>query len=345
MTIALDATYSRGENLSGVGVYSRRLLFGLAQSHPEASLLFCYRPHRFIRSLSDRLPPNCRRRLLLETHAPSAHLFHGLNQRLPRARPRRAVVTFHDLFVLTGDYSTPEFKLRFTGQAREASERSDLIIAVSEFTAGQVRGLLGVPSSRIRVIPHGVSIVAGPPEGGPDRREKLILHVGAIQRRKNVLRLVEAFERTEPGWRLTLAGARGFGAEEILSRIEDSPRKSDIVLPGYVSDVQLAELYARASVFAFPSLDEGFGMPVLDAMAAGVPVLTSNCSATAEVSGDAALTVDPHDTEGIVEALRRLTADEALRRNLAARGRMRAAAFTWERAVEATWGVYRELLG
>jgi len=341
LRIALDATYSVGENLSGVGVYSRQILFGLASAHPEARFLLCYRPHRFLRSLVQRLPANCSRRLLFETHAPRpAVLFHGLNQRLPRVRFRRVVSTFHDLFVLTGDYSSAEFRRRFAELARTAAERSDLIIAVSEFTASQVRDLLGVEPSRIRVVPHGVL-----PHAGPDLpRERLILHVGAIQRRKNIARLVEAFEQVAAEWRLVLAGSLGFGAEEILRRIDESPRRENIQVLGYVPGRQLARLYARASVFAFPSLDEGFGMPVLEAMAAGVPVLTSNRPALAEVSGDAAFLVDPADGAAIAAALGRLTTDDALRRDLIGRGLKRAANFTWERAAAKTWAVYRELV-
>jgi glycosyltransferase involved in cell wall biosynthesis len=344
LTLALDATYSLGENLSGVGVYSRQILFGLARAHPEAQFLFSYRPHRFFRSLRDTLPVNCSRSLLLEARAPRAKLFHGLNQRLPRACPRWSVATFHDLFVLTGDYSTPEFRRRFAGQARDAAERSDLVIAVSEFTAGQVRDLLDVSADRVRVIPHGASTRGAHGKEPPPAREKLILHVGAIQRRKNLVRLIEAFERTEPGWRLALAGSFGYGSKEILYRIEGSPRRQDVQILGYVSQTQLDDLYARAAVFAFPSLDEGFGMPILDAMAAGVPVLTSNRSATAEVSGDAALLVAPEYTGSIAEALHRLTTEEILREELVVRGRRRAALFTWEKAVEATWAAYRDLL-
>ena len=155
MNIALDATYSLGPKLSGVGVYSREILFGLARAHPEARFLFCYRPHRFLRSFSDRLPANVRRRLLRENRAPPADLFHGLNQRLGAARHRRSVTTFHDLFVMSGDYSTPDFRERFAAQARDAAERSDLIIAVSAFTARQVEQLLQVDPARIRVIHHG----------------------------------------------------------------------------------------------------------------------------------------------------------------------------------------------
>ena len=155
MKIALDATYSVGRNLTGVGVYSKAILSGLAQSHPDTRFLFCYRPHRFLRSFSDAIEPNCRRRLLTKTWQPSADLFHGLNQRIDWAKHGRTVSTFHDLFVMSGDYSTPEFRTRFTDQALRAAERSDLIITVSHFTARQVQQLLKVEASRIRVIHHG----------------------------------------------------------------------------------------------------------------------------------------------------------------------------------------------
>ena len=186
MKIALDASYSLGRNLSGVGVYSRQILNGLALTHPEESFLYCYRPHRFLPSLSSGLPRNSSRRLLWN-HWPSSDLFHGLNQRIDSVRYRRTVSTFHDLFVLSGDYSTPEFRARFAAQARIAAERSDLIIAVSRFTAGQIEQLLNVDPARIRVIPHGVSPV--PASTVSVYREPMILFIGAIQRRKNVARL------------------------------------------------------------------------------------------------------------------------------------------------------------
>jgi glycosyltransferase involved in cell wall biosynthesis len=340
LTIALDATYSLDDNLSGVGVYSRTLLHGLAAAHPEADFLWCYRAHRLRRSWAETLPGNCRRRLLQEPVVPrGADLFHALNQRLPRARFRHPVATFHDLFVLTGEYSTPEFQLRFAEQARHAAQ-AEAIITVSEFTAGQVHELLGVERSRIHVVRHGATWR----KSGGAPREKVILHVGAIQRRKNIIRLVEAFESVPAPWRLILAGSNGFGAEAILRRIESSPARERIHLPGYVTEEKLDALYQRAGVFAFPSLDEGFGMPVLDAMAAGVPVVTSNRSALPEVAGDAALLVNPFDTGALAAALHDLTADEELRTRLAILGTERARRFTWESAIQQTWQVYRSLL-
>ena len=323
-----------------MGVYSREILFGLAVAHPEARFQFCYRAHRFLRSFRERLPANCHRFLLQEPIAPRrADLFHGLNQRLPTVRPRRTVTTFHDLFVLTGDYSTPEFRRRFTEQARRAAAESDRIIAVSEFTAAQVHQLLGVERSRLRVVHHGVRI---PPPSGV-AREKIILHVGAIQARKNVARLIQAFETVPADWRLALAGSAGFGADAILRGIAASPARERISVLGYVIAEALADWYARSSILAFPSLDEGFGIPILEAMAAGLPVLTSNRSALAEVAGDAALLVNPESVEELAEALRKMISGAQLREELKRKGLARAAEYTWPKAVENTWSVYREL--
>ena len=342
MKIALDATYSLDPHLSGVGVYSRELLFGLPRTHPEAHFFFCYRPHRFLRSFSDRLPPKCKRSLLSDRWPAAPDLFHGLNQRIDSARYRRTIATFHDLFVLTGEYSTPEFRRRFAEQARLAAERSDLIIAVSDFTARQVRDLLNVEAARIRVVYHGVrrpSMATPAP-----RRDPMVLFVGAVQHRKNLMRLVQAFERAGEGWTLVLAGSFGFGAEEILSRIRNSPRRGDIRVLGYVEAGRLEDLYARASIFAFPSLDEGFGMPVLEAMARGVAVLTSNRSALPEVSGGAALLVDAAEVESIARGLHSLMQDEGLRADLVRKGLAHSGQFNWEKAIEQTWEVYRETL-
>lgn len=341
MTIALDATYSLGNELSGVGIYSRAILFGLAKAHADERFEFWYRPHRYFRSWPETLPGNVRRHLLAgPLRRDGAALFHGLNQRLPPGRMRRAVTTFHDLFVLSAEYSTPEFRARFTAQARDAAERADAIIAVSEFTKSQVTGLLGVAPQKIRVVHHGVRPLPVPSLP----REKLILSVGAIQKRKNLGRLVEAFEALPSDWQMVLAGSDGFGAGEIRARIQTSPARNRIQATGYVNDDALARWYGRASIFAFPSLDEGFGIPVLEAMAAGVPVLTSNGSALREVAGEAALLVDPASTEALAGALQELAENPELRMEFARRGRERANLFTWEKAVRETWDVYQELV-
>ena len=342
MRIALDATYAIGSELSGVGLYSREILAGLPALHPDIPFDFCCRPHRYARRAELPAAANVRPRLLLDPLSPrGADLFHGLNQRLPRMRFRRTVATFHDLFVMTGEYSTPEFRARFARQAREAVHRADCIIAVSAFTASQVVALLGVPPSMVRVVHHGTRPLPLPAAN----RENIILNVGAIQIRKNIARLVEAFEAVGPEWQLVLAGSAGYGAAEIVARIDRSPARNRISILGYVSVEELAAWYRKAKIFAFPSLDEGFGMPVLEAMAAGTPVIASNRSALPEVAGDAAILVDPENTAAMASALQDLTENEDLRRNLSERGICRARSFTWKNAVRETWQVYQELLG
>ena len=335
MPIALDATYSAGTRLTGVGVYCREILHGLAASHPDERFHWLYRPHRFLRSWRDTVPRNCRRRILLDQLPSSEPLFHGMNQRLPRWRPKRSVTTFHDLFVMTGEYSTPEFRERFTQLARHAAANSDLIITVSHFTATQVHHLLKVDWSRLRVVHHGVRV----PVLENTNRESIVLHVGAIQKRKNIARLIDAFRALPQNWRLVLAGSVGYGAEEMLSGVSDR-----VQVTGFLTDRQLAELYQRASIFAFPSLDEGFGMPVLEAMAHGVPVIASKSSALPEVCGDAAILVDPLNKDQIAVELLRLATEPELRKEFIERGIARASNFTWNAAVERTWEVYRELL-
>jgi glycosyltransferase involved in cell wall biosynthesis len=340
--IALDASYSVDPRPSGIAVYSAEILNGLAAAYPRDEFLYCYRVGKY-GNAPRPMQPNVRRRLLLRS-LPTfrADLFHALNQRLDRRPARKDVATFHDLFVLTAEYSSPEFRARFARQARDAARRADLIIAVSSFTARQVSDLLGVEPARVRVVPHGVH--PPPPSSWRGAREKLVLFIGVLQKRKNLVRLIEAFEALPEQWRLVLAGApSGYAAGAILDRARASRASERIEITGYLAAPAIEQLYARASIFAFPSLDEGFGIPVLEAMARGLPVVTSNSSALPEVAGDAALLVSPHDTSEIAAALLRLAQNADLRQDLAARGEARARAYTWTRAVTSTYSVYREL--
>jgi glycosyltransferase involved in cell wall biosynthesis len=341
LRIALDATYSVGSALSGVGVYSREILNGTAASGFAPKWDWFYRSQRYWRARGVAKPANVTQRFLAESFGNrGADLFHGLNQRLPKRRFRQQLTTFHDLFVLSGEYSTPEFRARFAQQAREAAAESDLIIAVSAFTAGQIEQYLGFPAERIRVVHHGVVPRTLPPA----QRENVVLCLGAIQRRKNQAALVRAFAAMPQDWKLVLAGSAGFGAEETMEAIAGSPARDRIQVTGYISDADVANWYARARIFAFPSLDEGFGMPVAEAMAAGIPVVVGNRSALPEVAGDAAISIDPHRTDDLAAALANLAADEGLRVSLSERGRQRAASFTWKLAVDKTLAVYKELL-
>ncbi|MBV8865981.1 MAG: glycosyltransferase family 4 protein [Acidobacteriaceae bacterium] len=341
MRIALDATYSVDAQPSGIAVYSRELLDGLSSIYPQDDFVRCYRIKQFFRSPKPGARNVKRRILWPRFNVFGADVFHALNQRVDQREAPRVVSTFHDLFVISGEYSKPEFRKRFAQQARRAAEQSDLIIAVSEFTADQVSSLLNVERGRIRVIAHGVH---SPLPTQERAREKVVLFVGALQARKNVERLLEAFQSLPATWRLVLAGApSGYRASEILDRIEASRSRERIEVTGYVSRERLDDLYTRASIFAFPSLDEGFGIPVLEAMAWGIPVITSNGSALAELGRGVALLVDPRQVGEIANALINLAENEDLREKLIRAGQLRAAEFTWEKAIRRTYQVYREL--
>ncbi len=329
--IGIDCTYAVGKALSGVGRYSLELSRALRAAYPEVQWKQYYRPHRFWRAPWPK-------RLLLESTPRGCEVFHGLNQRLPQRTQIPCVSTFHDLFVLSAAYSSPEFRQRFAEQARHAAAHSERILAVSHFTATQIHELLGYPLARLRVVPHGVHSPAS--LGAWEARKPVVLSVGAVQERKNTRRLLTAFRALPAPWELWIAGSMGYGADEIARLAQEQAR---VKLLGYVSEPELAALYATARLFAFPSLDEGFGIPVLEAMAHGVPVLTSNRSALPEVAGDAALLVDPLQEESIAAGLRQL-ADPAVALDFAARGRQRAKEFSWERAARLTMDVYREVL-
>lgn len=355
MRIGLDASYSLSREPTGVSVYSRRLIEEMASQAPDDCLLLAYRFNRYFRSFAEPKPGrNCRRRLLEEPRirrwAGQADLFHGLNQRLPEARFRRSVATFHDLFVMTGEYSTPEFRSRFTKLAREAAARADHIVAVSDFTARQVEERLGYPREQITTVLHGADpppLIPADVLDGLRRRHDLsgrfILHIGALQTRKNVVRLVEAFEGLPVDLRLVLAGGAGMGAEAIFERIEHSPARARIMALGYVDAPTRAALLHTATVLAFPSLDEGFGIPALEAMAAGLPAVVSNRSALPEVVGDAAVLIDPLETDSIRDGLVRVLEDEGMHQQLSRRGKERAEGLTWTRAAAETLAVYRSL--
>jgi glycosyltransferase involved in cell wall biosynthesis len=174
-----------------------------------------------------------------------------------------------------------------------------------------------------------------------------ILSVGVIEPRKNLNRLIEAFEilkaRHGSPHRLVLAGKRGWLSEGIYRRAASSPFRSDIVFSGFVPESDLPALYSAADILAYPSLYEGFGLPPLEAMACGTPVVVSNSSSLPEVVGEAALMVEPEDTEGLADAMSTLLFDQDIRRRMVEAGLQQASGFTWRAAAERMLAIYRRL--
>jgi glycosyltransferase involved in cell wall biosynthesis len=364
-TIALDATYSVDPQLSGIGVYSRRLIETLVGLDTHHRFLICYRLSRwgrrryFLRpgTIPGALSPFSTRvyQQPLTFWLPwQAQLFHSLAQRPPAFHFRKEIVTVFDIFPITGQtYSTPDYLNKFSALLREAVQRATRVITSSHATENLLIERVYVPRGKIRVIPLGVdppATMLSPDERSRERERivgtgcEMILGVGVLQTRKNTLNMLKALMRLPAKYKLVLAGGNGYGSEAIHGFIRGESLEKRVKLLGYVDDAPLAILYQAASVFLFPSLEEGFGIPVLEAMAGGVPVVTSNVSSMPEVGGSAALYVDPHDPADIAQKVVRAVEELPLRANLIQKGLARAAGFTWRHTAEATLAVYEEVL-
>jgi glycosyltransferase involved in cell wall biosynthesis len=286
-------------------------------------------------------------------HQLRADIVHGPLLVVPLLAPCPAVVTIHDLsFIRFPDLFQPAKRLYLTVMTRLSAQRARRLIAVSAHTATESVQLLHVPRERIDVIYHGVDPAFRPlPDGEvaafrqrvglPDR---FVLCVGTLEPRKNHTRLVEAFARIRDRQvKLVIVGGKGWLYDELLARVETLGLSDDVIFPGYVSNEELPLWYNAAVAFTYPSLYEGFGIPVTEAQACGAPVLTSNVSSLPEAAGDAALMVDPFDVEAIAAGLNQLLSDEQLRQDLRERGLAHASRFTWARTAQETAQVYRRI--
>jgi glycosyltransferase involved in cell wall biosynthesis len=256
----------------------------------------------------------------------------------------RTLLTVHDLsFMHHPDAFVPSLQHYLEKVVPRSIDRADLVLADSAHTRSDLITLFGVSPEAVRVIHPGVDSRFRP-EPDPDERERLrerygigdkpyVLSVGTLQPRKNYVRLIEAFAQfqteTDGKTQLLIAGGRGWLYDDILA---EAKRHEDVQLLGFVADEDLPALYRGATLFAFISLYEGFGLPVLEAMACGVPVVCSNTSSLPEVAGDSALLVDPLSPDELTEALIRVSGEEGLRQAMIHQGLARAADFTWERS-------------
>jgi glycosyltransferase involved in cell wall biosynthesis len=286
-------------------------------------------------------------------------LLHGAVNINPALSPCPTVVTVHDLsFMRTPQAFPPMQRAYLHSQVRRSVAAARRVIAVSQATKQDVVDLFGAPADRIDVVYNGVDASFCPaPAGeveafrrGAGLPERFILHLGTLEPRKNLPRLVQAFAQVrahdagQPAVKLVLAGGRGWDYDAIFAEVARQGLEQEVLFPGYVSDEDLAWWYRAAAVFVYPSLLEGFGLPVLEAMACGAPTVTSNLSSLPEVAGDAALLVDPMSVDALAGALLRLLADADLARELRTRGLAQAARFPWSRTAQETAAVYRRAL-
>jgi glycosyltransferase involved in cell wall biosynthesis len=273
---------------------------------------------------------------------------------LPPILPRASVATVHDLGYVhfPGEHPPATLLLRRLSN-RWSARRATRVIAISGATRDDLVQHDGVPSARISVVHHGRApwfqpvtdhehLAAIQARYQVDR--PYFLFVGTLQPRKNLERLLAAFDQfaaTHPDTLLALVGAIGWQSERLEQALAKVRARDRVRLLGYVQDDELPALYSGALALAFPSLYEGFGLPALEAMACGTPVLTSNTSSMPEVVGQAGLLVDPLNVGAIAAGLTRLADDPELRRTLSERGQQRAGLFTWERAAQESLGVLR----
>jgi glycosyltransferase involved in cell wall biosynthesis len=255
------------------------------------------------------------------------------------------VLTIHDIsYEIHPEFFSRAERLRGRTLIRDGARRARVVVTVSETSRRDIIERYGVPEDRVVAIHNGVSqrfLDAPPRDLGPiGDRPVTVLAVGTLQPRKNLGRLLEAVARaaTRRPIRLRVVGPDGYQADAIRSRLADS---ADVDIAGYVSDDALLDEYRRADMLVYPSLYEGFGLPVVEAMAAGTPVITSTSGSLPEVAGDAALLIDPLDVGAIADAILRLAEDESLRRDLVTKGMERAQRFSWAASADRHVEVYR----
>ncbi|MEX0755760.1 MAG: glycosyltransferase family 1 protein [Actinomycetota bacterium] len=377
MRVAIDARPALDARKTGVGYYAQHLIHALPHADPEGQYLAWYlhakgvlRPRSFFGEVgapnfaekSTPFPARLFEPLASRTGVPKLEWFCDFDVLLatnfvpPATASRGVVLMVHDLAFRLFPETAPHTDERWRRRFRRWLDDAARILVPSEATRRDLIALYGVDPERVDTVHHGVDADAFRP--APDRavaevRRRYgidgpyLFFVGGIEPRKNLTTLVRSFAGLGEGPSLVIAGGpvRWFpkAAADLEAEIAALPPavRERIVRTGYVSDADRLALLTGATAFAYPSRYEGFGMPVLEAMACGIPVLTSEVSSLPEVAGDAALLVDPDDVEGLAAAMRQLLDDADLAERLSASGLVRAAEFTWMRTAKQTAETFR----
>jgi glycosyltransferase involved in cell wall biosynthesis len=365
--VGFDATTLVGR-ISGVGYYTTRLMESLARAAGRSAL------ERLV-VLSNRevqAPPGPRvevwetgrfgvRSVWLQLVLPRLlrllrpDLVHYTNYLAPLKTDVPYVVSIHDMsLTLFPRFHTLKKRLLTSTLVPVVARRARSILTPSESSRRDVIRFLGIDPARVTVVPYAPACPVTSVEDALPRlaeqygvRVPYFLYVGTLEPRKNLLRVLRAFASVAPSLpdhRFLIVGQKGWKYAAILREAARGVLAERVSFLGYVPEADLPALYRHATAFVYPSLYEGFGLPVLEAMACGTPVLTSDRSSLLEVASGAGLLVDPEDEEAIVDGLRRLAGDEALRQDLRARGLARASTYSWERTARETLAVYEQAL-
>jgi len=355
-------TYYLVNNLLDVGNDLELVLFctSLRKSAPLAEII-PKRPH--LAYADYRFPARAMQKLWRTIGVPRVEfftgkidIFHATNFIAPPQRAGRLILTIHDVGFARMPAEHPEATRAYAGSLPQEISRADKVIAVSDFTKDEVIDVLGVPEQKVTVIHNGVAPAFHVIENDRVRdvldkygiSKKYILFVGKIEARKNLSGIIDAFEifksKSKFEHQLVLVGSLGWRGQEAFDKIASYSLEEQVMHLGYVADEELPLLMGGADVFLYPSLYEGFGIPPLEAMACGTPVVASKTTSLPEVIGDAGVLVDPHSPDEIADALTEVLSDSGLRNHLIERGLKRAARFTWAKTAEKTLRLYEEVL-
>lgn len=374
--VALDYTPAH-EQGGGIGRYVRELVSALAQlDHntdyrlfvsgvkDRASLInlgdnFTWKPTRLAPAWLARIWHRARLPFPVEWYTGQVDIFHATDFVLPPVKQNtKTLLTVHDLsFVRVPETARPSLRRYLDAVVPRSTARATHILADSRATKADLIDLYNIAPDKITVLYSGVDSRFSPVTDDAALirvRNKYnlgsrpyIFSVGTVQPRKNYGRLIEAvasLRMQNHDIDLVIAGGRGWLEDPIYGTLKRLTMQDHVHFTGFVDDADLPTLYSGAICVGFPSLYEGFGFPVLEAMACGTPVVTSNVSSLPEVAGDAALMVDPHDTDALTTALQQLIGDSALRNQLVTRGFAQAKRFTWENSARQLKQVYDALL-
>lgn len=364
------------EQRAGIGRYVRDLIAALAAEDtqtdyrlfvagarsqtlpPSPGSNFIWKPTRLTPQWCARLWHRLHIPLPVEQFTGGVDLYHATDFVLPPTRPRtRTILQVHDLsFVRVPETAAPRLKAYLDRVVPASVKRAGHILADSLATKNDLIELYGVAENKITVLYGGVDprFQLAEDEAIQFARQKYhldgfpyILSVGTVQPRKNYGRLIEAVAQVRAHGHdihLVIAGGRGWLEDSIYDTVQSTGMESYTHFTGFVDDADLPALYSAASCFAFPSLYEGFGLPVLEAMACGTPVMTSNISSLPEAAGDAAFLIDPYEVGAIGDALEKIFTDSSLRSRMIDSGFRHAAQFTWEKSARKLRQIYFDLL-
>lgn len=349
ITVYFDVSSLDPKKITGVGVYMLQLIQNL-KMHTGIELIPVLKVSRFKKKAALESLLNLEIQLLWPwTGAFQKNaLYHGpdfkvqMGPRLPR------VVTIHDMVVFEQKYNAPEFYKRgIKDLTKVLTANLDGVIVNSQFTAQEVLKHFPHLKDKTHVTLLGCDRTYPSPEPTPNLSGDYVLFLGTLEKRKNVIGTIKAFEilcsRGFAG-KLVLAGAWGTGSEEIKEALEASPAKAQILHLNYVPNTQVQGLFKNAKVFVFPSWYEGFGIPVLEAMTLGCPVVTSQGGVLEEITGQAALHADPSDPSDIAKNLEKVLLSDTFRSEQIKKGHQQAAQFTWKRCAEETLHIYQNIL-